>query len=60
MKSLASRFWAVLDYAEYLVTFARLAVLDWLAPLPETPVDRTIREEGEEKLRRASSWRFGD
>ena len=55
MKCLASRFWAVLDYAEYLRTFARLAVLDWLAPPKETPVDRAIREEGE-RLRKAFPW----
>ena len=52
MKRLLSGFWAVLDYAEYLITFARLAVLDWLAPPRETPVDRAIREEGE-RLRKA-------
>jgi hypothetical protein len=55
MKRLASRFWAVLDYAEYLLTFARLRVLDRLAPMPETPVDRAIRDEGE-RLRRAFPW----
>jgi hypothetical protein len=31
---------------------ARFGVLDRLAPLPETPVDRAISEEGE-RLRRA-------
>jgi hypothetical protein len=30
-------------------------VLDRLAPLPETPVDRAIREEGE-RLRKAFPW----
>jgi hypothetical protein len=30
-------------------------VLDWLAPLPETPVDSAIREEGE-RLRKAFPW----
>ena len=34
------------------VIAAWFGVLDWLAPLPETPVDRAIREEGE-RLRRA-------
>jgi hypothetical protein len=52
MSHLARRFWAVLDYAEYLLTFARLAVLDWLYPPRETPVDPAIREEGE-RLRKA-------
>jgi hypothetical protein len=31
---------------------SRLSVLDWVAPLPETPVDQAIREEGE-RLRKA-------
>ena len=34
---------------------AWLSVLDRLAPLPETPVDQAIREEGE-RLRRAFPW----
>ena len=38
---------AILDRADYLLTRARLSVLDWLSPLPETPTDRAIREEGE-------------
>jgi hypothetical protein len=33
----------------------RLGLLDRLAPLPETPVDRAIREEGE-RLRKAFPW----
>ncbi len=38
----------LLDRADYLLTVARLTVLDWLAGLPpETPTDRAIREEGE-------------
>jgi hypothetical protein len=42
-----------LDRADYLLTLARLTVLDWLAgPPPETPTDRAIREEGE-RLRQA-------
>jgi hypothetical protein len=41
----------VLDFA--IATW--LGVLDWLAPLPETDVDRAIREEGE-RLRRAFPW----
>jgi hypothetical protein len=52
MKHLTGRFRAVLDYAEYLLTLARLVVLDWLYPAQETPVDRAIREQGE-RLRRA-------
>jgi hypothetical protein len=42
----------LLDRAEYLLTLARLTVLDWLAPLPESSTDRAIREEGE-RLRKA-------
>ncbi len=42
----------LLDRADYLLTLARLTVLDRLAPLPETPTDRAIREEGE-RLRKA-------
>jgi hypothetical protein len=41
-----------LDQADYVLTLARPAVLDWLHPPQETPVDRAIREEGE-RLRRA-------
>jgi hypothetical protein len=40
----------LLDRVDYLVTLARLTVLDWLAgPLPETPNDRVIREEGDSR-----------
>ena len=45
----------LLDRADYLLTLARLTFLDWLAPLPETPTDRAIREEGE-RLGRAFPW----
>jgi hypothetical protein len=38
-----------------LVVEIRLWVLDRLAPLPETEVDRAIREEGE-RLRKAFPW----
>jgi hypothetical protein len=42
-----------LDRADYLLTLARLTVLDWLAgPPPDTPTDRAIREEGE-RIRKA-------
>jgi hypothetical protein len=42
-----------LDRADYLITQARLGILDWLAgPLPETPTDTAIREQGE-RLRKA-------
>jgi hypothetical protein len=41
-----------LDRADYLLTLARLTVLDRLSPMPETAVDRAIREEGE-RLRKA-------
>jgi hypothetical protein len=43
---------AALDWADYLLTVARLSVLDWLHPPQETPVDRAIREDGE-RLRKA-------
>jgi hypothetical protein len=33
----------------------RLGVLDWLLPIPESPIDRAMREEGE-RLRRAFPW----
>jgi hypothetical protein len=43
----------ILDRADYLLTLARLTVLDWLAgPMPETPADHVIREEGE-RIRKA-------
>jgi hypothetical protein len=45
----------LLDRADYPVTLARLAVLDWLHPSQETPVDRAIREKGE-RLRKAFPW----
>jgi hypothetical protein len=42
----------LLDRADYLLTLARLTVLDWRAPMPETPTDRAIRDEGE-RIRKA-------
>jgi hypothetical protein len=42
----------LLDRADYLLKLARLTVLDWLAPIPETPTDRAIREQGE-RIRKA-------
>jgi hypothetical protein len=59
MNTVKGWLWAAVDRAEYLVTLARLSLLDWLAPLPETPVDRAIREEGE-RLRRAFPGLFPD
>jgi hypothetical protein len=42
-----------LDRASYLITLARLSILDRLAePIAETATDRAIREEGE-RLRQA-------
>ena len=35
----------LLDRADCLLTLTRLIVLDWLAPLSETPTDRAIREQ---------------
>jgi hypothetical protein len=38
----------LLDRADYLLTRARLRLLDWATgPAPETPTDRAIREQGE-------------
>jgi hypothetical protein len=45
----------LLDRADYLLTVARLTIFDWLAPMPEIPTDRAIRQEGE-RLRRAFPW----
>jgi hypothetical protein len=43
----------VLNHADYLITLARLSILDRLAgPPPETPTDTAIREQGE-RLRKA-------
>jgi hypothetical protein len=37
----------LIDQADYLLTLARLTVLDWLVgPRPETPTDRAIQEVG--------------
>jgi len=55
MKTIGRWLSAVVDRADYLLRRARLSVLDWLLPLPETPIDRAIREEGE-RLRRAFPW----
>jgi hypothetical protein len=43
MGKIGRRLWAVLHRADYVLTLARLTALDWLAPMPETPVDRAIR-----------------
>jgi hypothetical protein len=43
----------LLDRTDHLLTLAQLTVLDWFAgPMPETPTDRAIREEGE-RIRKA-------
>ena len=47
MKAIGRWLSEALDRADYLLPQARLWVLDRLAPMPETPVDRAIREEGE-------------
>jgi hypothetical protein len=46
-------FWRVVDYLDYLVTLARLRILDALAgPLPETPADQQ-RKRDREQIERA-------
>jgi hypothetical protein len=55
MRTIARWLSAVVGVADYVLTSARLWVLDWLSLLPETPTDRAIREEGE-RLRRAFPW----
>ena len=52
MRTIGCWLSATVDRADYLLTVARLWVLDRLFPPQETPVDRAIREEGE-RLRRA-------
>jgi hypothetical protein len=48
-------FWRVADQIDYLVTLARLRILDALAgPLPETPADRE-RQRDREMIKRAFS-----
>jgi hypothetical protein len=46
-------FWRVADHLDYLVTMARLRILDALAgPLPETPADRQWQRD-RERVQRA-------
>ena len=46
-------FWRAAGQLDYVVTLARLRILDALAgPLPETPADRQ-RDRDRERLRRA-------
>jgi len=46
-------FWRVADQLDYVVTLARLRILDALAgPLAETPADRQRRQD-RERLRKA-------
>jgi hypothetical protein len=50
------RLWIELvGRADYVLTLARLTILDWLWPMPETPTDRAIREQGE-RIRKAFPW----
>ena len=49
------------DRADYLITLARLSVLDWLAGSPpEIPTDRAIREQGERLRREFPTVDFDD
>jgi hypothetical protein len=52
MRTIGRWLWTVLECADYLMTAARLTVLDWLDPPRDTPVDRAVREEGQ-RLRKA-------
>jgi hypothetical protein len=52
MRTIGRWLSAGIDHADYLLTVARLWALDRLAPMPDTPVDRAIREEAE-RLRKA-------
>jgi hypothetical protein len=46
-------FWRVADQLHYLVTLARLRILDALAgPLPETPADRQWQRD-RDRIKRA-------
>jgi hypothetical protein len=47
MRTIGRWLAAVVDGADYMLTAARLSVLDWLHPPQETPVDWAIRQEGE-------------
>jgi hypothetical protein len=49
------RFRVAWDWLLDQMIAAWLGILDWLSPLPETPTDRAIREEGE-RLRKAFPW----
>jgi hypothetical protein len=44
--------YSVWDWLAGVALSTRLAIFDWLFPMPETPVDRAIRKEGE-RLRKA-------
>jgi hypothetical protein len=44
-------------FLDFAAIAAWLGLLDRLGPLPETPVDRAIREEGE-RLRKAFPWLY--
>jgi hypothetical protein len=52
MRTIGRWLSAALDRADYVLTLARLSVVDRLRPPEETPIDRAIREEGE-RLRKA-------
>jgi hypothetical protein len=52
-RRLGRLFWRVADQVDYLVTLARLRIMDALAdPLPETPADRQ-RQRDRERIKRA-------
>jgi hypothetical protein len=55
MRTIGRWLSAVAERADYVLTLARLWLLDRLAPMTESPVDRAIREEAE-RLRKAFPW----
>jgi hypothetical protein len=47
-----SIWWRIADRLDFAFTYSRLAVLDWLFPMPRAPADE-VRERERERLRGA-------
>jgi hypothetical protein len=47
-----SIWWRIADRLDFAFTYSRLAVLDWLFPMPRTLADE-VRDRDRERLRRA-------